>query len=78
MVAHEASIPQDWTMTSDGLAAWLAAHIQGAEVALVKACLIPPGAGLDTLSDLGITDPQFPRIVKAARLDWHVLGAGEE
>ena len=78
MVEHETSVPQDWSMTSDGLAAWLASRLEGAGVALIKSCRVPPGAALDELAADGITDPQFPKIVTSAGLLWHVLGAGDE
>ncbi len=81
MVEHEPSIAQDWSMTSDGLAAWLAAHIEQpaglAEVALVKACDVPRNATLEDLAATGITDRQFPAIVSRARLKWRVLDAGD-
>ena len=74
MVEHEPSVAQDWSMTSDGLAAWLAAKIGGAEVALVKACAVPPNATLEDLAAAGIIDAQFPKIVTGANLKWHVFG----
>ena len=78
MVQHETSIPQDWSVTSDSLAAWLAGQLEGAEVALVKSCAVPPDASLADLADAGITDPQFPAFVVRGDLKWHVLGAGDE
>lgn len=81
MVEHEPSIAQDWSMTSDGLAAWLATQIDwppgGAEVALIKACAVPPASTLEGLADTGMTDRQFPTIVSRASLTWHVLDAGD-
>lgn len=77
LVEHEPAIPQNWSMTSDGLAAWLADKLGGAEVALVKSCSIPPDALLDELARAHITDAQFPRIVEAASLSWHVLCADD-
>ncbi|MEQ1578040.1 MAG: uridylate kinase [Hyphomicrobium sp.] len=78
MVEHQVSIPQDWSMTSDGLAAWLAGQIPAAEVALVKSCVVPAQASLFDLAEAGITDTQFPAIVGQAELGWHVLGAGDD
>ena len=78
MVEHETSISQDWTITSDSLAAWLAGQIENAEVALVKSCAVPAGASLANLADAGITDPQFPIFVAQGHLNWHMLGAGDD
>ena len=77
MVEQEPSIPQDWTVTSDALAAWLAAKLAG-EVALIKSCAIPAHASLQDLAAAGITDPQFPKLVAQSALVWHVLGEGDE
>ena len=77
MVEHEANIAQDWSLTSDGLAAWLAAQLGGAEVALIKSCAIPSGASLNSLVTAGITDTQFPAFVAQAKLNWHVLGKND-
>jgi 5-(aminomethyl)-3-furanmethanol phosphate kinase len=78
MAGHEATIPQDWSMTSDGLAAWLAGKLEAAEVALVKSCVVPPDASLADLAAADVTDPQFPAFVAQGHLAWHVLGEGDE
>jgi len=78
MVAHEPSIPQNWSITSDSLAAWLAGQLPGADVALVKSCVVPRDASLQALVAAGITDPQFPAFVAREGLSWHVLGEGDE
>lgn len=71
-------IPRDWSITSDGLAARLGERLSGAEVALVKSCVVKKGVSAPTLARRGIVDPVFPLIVARARLRWHVLGAGDE
>ena len=78
MVEPEATIAQDWSMTSDGLAAWLAGQLGGAEVALVKSCTVPPEASLEVLAEAGITDTQFPKLVAQSGLTWLVLGAADD
>lgn len=77
MVEHEANIARDWSVTSDGLAAWLAGQLGGAEVALIKSCAIPSGASLLSLATAGITDTQFPAFVAQAHVNWHVLGKSD-
>lgn len=71
------SLPTDWTVTSDALAARLAERLE-ASVALIKACPVPPGAGLDRLTDLGIVDPVFAPTVRRTNLTWGVYGTGDE
>jgi 5-(aminomethyl)-3-furanmethanol phosphate kinase len=75
---RDKTIPADWSVTSDALAARLAERLRGAPVVLVKSCAIPPGATLDRLARAGTVDPTFVTIVERARLSWRVLGAGDE
>lgn len=77
MIENDASIPADWSMTSDGIAAWLAERLGGAAVVLLKSAPVARDAGLEALQNSGIVDPVFPSIVRRARLDWSVLGAGD-
>ena len=72
------TLPSDWSVTSDALAARLAERISGASVALVKSCSIPPDAGLDLLTELGIVDRAFAPTVRRTHLTWGVYGAGDE
>ncbi len=75
---HDATLPADWTVTSDALAARLAERLIEADVALVKSCPIAADATLEELAAQGIVDPVFPIVVTRARLAWRVYGAGEE
>jgi len=75
---HDTTIPADWSVTSDGLAARLAERLGGAPVVLLKSCTIPHPATLDRLVHAGTVDPTFVTIVERARLIWRVLGAGDE
>lgn len=77
MLENDASIPADWSMTSDGIAAWLGERLGGAAVVLLKSAPVARDAGLEALQNSGIVDPVFPIIVRRARLDWSVLGAGD-
>ena len=74
----DTTLPTDWTVTSDTLAARLAERIAGASVALVKSCPVPPDQGLDRLTELGIVDPLFAPTVRRTHLTWGVYGTGDE
>jgi 5-(aminomethyl)-3-furanmethanol phosphate kinase len=72
-------IASDWTLTSDGLAAWLAARIGARAVWLVKS-VAPPSSRTSAaaLAKAGIVDAEFARLVGLHTLDWRILGPGEE
>jgi 5-(aminomethyl)-3-furanmethanol phosphate kinase len=76
--SHDETLPNDWTTTSDALAARLAERMLGVPVALVKSCAVPPAVTLAQLTTSGITDATFPVIVERARLAWHVFGTTNE
>ena len=78
MASADATIPKSWDMTSDGLAAWLAAETGATDVALVKTCAIDPQATLENLTTTGIVDPLFPSYVERAGLAWSVIGEGDD
>lgn len=71
------SLPSDWTVTSDTLAARLAERLE-ASVALIKSCPVPQDAGLDRLTELGIVDPMFAPTIRRTNLTWGVYGSGDE
>ncbi|KQT47510.1 amino acid kinase [Aureimonas sp. Leaf454] len=52
-------IAQDWTVTSDSLAAWLAASLPGASLLLVKQIDVPADVTLEALAGAEIVDPSF-------------------
>lgn len=76
--ARDTTIPADWSVTSDGLAARLAERLGGVPVVLVKSCAVPRDATLLPLARSGTIDPTFVTIVERAGLNWRVLGAGDE
>jgi len=78
LVARDGRIPADWSTTSDGLAARLAERLGRVPVVLVKSCRIQKRATLATLARDGVIDPTFAAIIERARLDWRVLGPGDE
>lgn len=78
------TIPEDWSTTSDALAARLAerlAHASAAapvSVLLVKSCAVMPDASLAALTRDGIVDPVFGSVVQRASLPWAVVSAFDE
>lgn len=78
LAVRDTSLPCDWTITSDGLAARLAERLRGLPVALVKSRRVAPGTTPAALARQGIADPVFAAIVVRAGLEWHVLGPGDE
>jgi aspartokinase-like uncharacterized kinase len=71
-------IPCDWSITSDGLAARLAERLGRVPVVLVKSRLVARGASAAALAREGVVDPVFAEIQARARLEWAVVGPGEE
>ena len=62
----EADIPASWEVTSDSLAAWLAAQLDARRLLLVKH--VDAGAPAVRVQDLvarGVVDPAFPRFLPA-------------
>lgn len=78
MCEEDDTIPADWSITSDGLAARLAERLGGATVVLVKSTEVDATLSAEALSDAGIVDHVFPRILSRARLDWRVLGLDDD
>ncbi len=72
------TIPRDWSITSDGLAARFAERLGGAHVVLVKSCTVAPSATAEALGRKGIVDESFAGIVDRAHLSWQIVGPGEE
>jgi aspartokinase-like uncharacterized kinase len=78
MCEGDNEIPADWSITSDGLAARLAERLRCNSVVLVKSCNAPEKASAFDLAREGIVDQIFPAIVVRSRIDWVVIGPGEE
>lgn len=55
----QAGIPASWDITSDSLAAWLAAQLSAAELILVKSAVIEAGLSLAELTERQIVDRAF-------------------
>lgn len=78
MAMADPHLPRDWSVTSDGLAAWLAVQLRIPEVWLVKSVAVPADAALPHLAEQGVVDPVFAGIVARAGLSWRIFGPGEE
>lgn len=78
MCQSDETIPADWSITSDGLAARLAERLGGLPVVLLKSCEVDASASLQHLADEDIVDAAFPVIVRRARLDWRILGPDDD
>lgn len=72
----KAGVPAGWDITSDSLAAWLAARVEADELILVKAAAVSAGASLIELQEQGIVDAAFTRF--AARLACPVVVINKE
>jgi dihydroneopterin aldolase len=72
------SIPESWEVTSDSLAAWLAATLGARSLVLVKSVAAPRPLEPAHLAAQGMVDTAFPRFFRGGdlALDW--LGPGEE
>lgn len=56
---NEAGVAADWQVTSDSLAAWLAAKIRATALLLIKSCAIDEQTPLHDLQQQGIIDAAF-------------------
>jgi aspartokinase-like uncharacterized kinase len=77
-LAHHPGLPATWDLTSDSLAAWLAARIDARRLLLVKSAQ-PPAASL-TCADLaadGLVDPCFPAFAAATGVEIWLAGPDE-
>jgi aspartokinase-like uncharacterized kinase len=72
------TMPADWSVTSDALAARLAERLRFEGVLLVKSRCVPRGPTAEELAAEGIVDPVFGEIVQRAGLAFRIVGPGEE
>lgn len=60
LISGVADIPENWTMTSDSFAAWLAFELDAAGLVIVKSLDGPAESAAVDLTAAGITDDAFP------------------
>lgn len=75
-LSRDVLLPENWSATSDAIAARLA-EIVGTAVVLVKSVDTHVGQSASDLAEAGIVDSEFPRIVRRSFLKWAVLGPAE-
>ncbi|HWE39206.1 MAG TPA: uridylate kinase [Isosphaeraceae bacterium] len=61
-------LPRSWDVTTDSIAARVAARLGAAELLLVKSAPLPPGADRREAARLGLVDPAFPAVARGLRL----------
>jgi aspartokinase-like uncharacterized kinase len=76
MALGRPEIAESWDVTSDSLAAWLAARIGLRRLVLVKSAAVPEEAPAAALVERGLVDPVLPSLLRAGRVAAWCIGAG--
>jgi aspartokinase-like uncharacterized kinase len=77
MVIADPLIPENWDVTSDSLAAWLARKLNASILLLVKPFTIDePQSPIEDMVRRGWLDPCFPQFTLGASFQIRVLGQG--
>jgi len=71
-------IAENWDVTSDSLALWLATRLRAERCILIKSTPIHPGASLIDLARLGVVDAAFPRFASTYEGAIEIRGAGTD
>lgn len=75
----DATLPRDWGLTSDSLAAWLARGLDASGLALVKAVQVDETEiGAAQLAAREWVDTRFPEFLRDARFETRLFGEGQE
>lgn len=69
----QAGIAASWDITSDSLAAWLAAQLNAEQLILIKSATIDPKLSLEQLQQQGIIDPAFCQFAQALNCPIRVI-----
>ncbi|WP_061977675.1 MULTISPECIES: amino acid kinase [unclassified Aureimonas] len=59
MISSSEGVEHNWNVTSDSVAAWLAARLPGSPLCLIKQIDVPAGSSLQAISAAGVVDPSF-------------------
>lgn len=78
MCDRDRAIAEDWSITSDGLAARLAERLGDCDLLVFKSRSVPAEADAQALVSAGVVDPSFAEIVTRTQIDWRIFGPGEE
>lgn len=63
----EQTLPATWDVTSDSIAARVAAHLGARRLVLLKSAPLPAGTTRRDAARLGLVDPLFPSVSRALR-----------
>ncbi|WP_102960120.1 amino acid kinase [Mangrovicella endophytica] len=63
MLFDDPDLPQDWSVTSDSLAAWLARRLKAPRLLLVKQIDLPKDATIESLSRARMVDEAFVQML---------------
>ena len=64
------SLPHDWSVTSDSIAAWVAHRLNGQSLILLKSADLPSGKALDEAANAGLVDDHFPLAGAELSISW--------
>jgi aspartokinase-like uncharacterized kinase len=70
-------VPASWDVTSDSLAAWLAATLNAERLVLVKACSIAAGLDAELAHEHGIVDAAFQDFIADRGFECYLMAAKE-
>jgi 5-(aminomethyl)-3-furanmethanol phosphate kinase len=75
-MAMASSLPKSWDVTSDSLAAWLAAQLRAEQLLVIKSAPIDEEADVSLLdlANAGILDRLFPHFAAASGADIFIAG----
>lgn len=77
MVLADESLPKTWDLTSDSLAAWLAAKLNAEHLLVVKSVATPANSDVADLAANGTLDPCFPSYVLNKTFGTWLLGPND-
>ncbi|RKT47121.1 aspartate/glutamate/uridylate kinase [Thiocapsa rosea] len=76
MALADPTLPRDWDLTSDALAAWLGARLGAEALLLIKSAPLPGGrVPLETLALQGLVDTRLPAYARAAGVPVYLLSS---
>jgi aspartokinase-like uncharacterized kinase len=76
MTLGRPDIPESWDMTSDSLAAWLAARLGARGLLLVKSVPVADGSTVEVLAASGVVDPLLPTFLRRGVDQCRCIDAG--
>ena len=78
MIIRDSTLPQDWSVTADSLALWLAIRLKAEALLLVKSATLPDGpADMGSLSTSGALDSHFPVLARQFGGELRWLNSGD-